>query len=75
MVRKRSVVWLALALLLVAAAAMRARVMAQAADDPVVARIIEIGKADNQVMKWNDYASNRFGGRETGTNAYTDATE
>ena len=25
-------------------------------------------------MTWNDYASNRFGGRETGTNAYTDAT-
>ncbi|MGE5741402.1 MAG: M28 family metallopeptidase, partial [Candidatus Aminicenantes bacterium RBG_16_66_30] len=24
-------------------------------------------------MTWNDYASNRFGGRETGTNAYTDA--
>jgi cyclophilin family peptidyl-prolyl cis-trans isomerase len=25
-------------------------------------------------MTWNDYASNRFGGRETGTNSYTDAT-
>ena len=25
-------------------------------------------------MVWNDYASNRFGGRETGSNAYTDAT-
>jgi cyclophilin family peptidyl-prolyl cis-trans isomerase len=45
-----------------------------AQDDPVVARIIQLGKTDNQVMTWNDYASNRFGGRETGTNAYTDAT-
>ncbi len=44
-------------------------------DDPVVAKIIQIGRTDNQVMTWNDYASNRFGGRETGTNAYRDATE
>ena len=26
-------------------------------------------------MRWNDYASNRFGSRETGTNAYTDVSE
>jgi hypothetical protein len=45
------------------------------ADDPVVNKIIELGTTDNRVMVWNDYASNRFGGRETGTNAYTDATE
>ena len=43
--------------------------------DPVVAKIIELGTTDNQVMSWNDYASNRFGGRETGTNAYTDAAD
>jgi carboxypeptidase Q len=43
--------------------------------DPVVQKIIQIGTTDNQVMTWNDYASNRFGGRETGTNAYTDATQ
>jgi carboxypeptidase Q len=46
---------------------------AKPAVDPVVAKIIELGTTDNQVMTWNDYASNRFGGRETGTNAYTDA--
>jgi hypothetical protein len=51
------------------------QVFAHAQDDPAVAKIIEIGKTDNQVMTWNDYASNRFGGRETGTNAYTDAAE
>jgi cyclophilin family peptidyl-prolyl cis-trans isomerase len=47
----------------------------QSQDDPVLKRIIELGTKDNQVMTWNDYASNRFGGRETGTNAYNDATE
>ncbi len=51
------------------------QVFVHAQDDPVVAKIIQLGKADNQVMTWNDYASNRFGGRETGTDAYTDATQ
>jgi carboxypeptidase Q len=46
---------------------------ARPADDPVVGKIIELGTNDNRVMLWNDYASNRFGARETGTNAYTDA--
>ena len=41
--------------------------------DPVVQKIVELGTKDNRVMAWNDYASNRFGGRETGTNAYNDA--
>ncbi len=47
----------------------------RAQDDVVVAKILRLGQTDNQVMTWNDYASNRFGGRETGTNAYNDATE
>ncbi len=51
------------------------QVFVHAQNDPVVAKIIQLGTTDNQVMTWNDYASNRFGGRETGTNAYTDATE
>jgi hypothetical protein len=59
----------------VAALAVGFQVFVHAQDDPVVAKIIQIGKTDNQVMTWNDYASNRFGGRETGTNAYTDATQ
>ncbi len=46
----------------------------QTAGDPVVLKIIELGTTDNRVMVWNDYASNRFGGRETGTNAYSDAS-
>jgi carboxypeptidase Q len=50
------------------------QVFVHAQSDPVVAKIIQLGTTDNQVMTWNDYASNRFGGRETGTNAYTDAT-
>ncbi len=64
-----------MALLIVAGAAIGFQALAQGQTDPVVARIIELGTKDNQVMTWNDYASNRFGGRETGTNAYTDATQ
>src|SRR5512143_481439 len=45
------------------------------ATDPVVAKIIALGTTDNRVMTWNDFASNRFGARETGTNAYNDAAE
>ncbi len=68
--------WLTAGMLLLAAAVVgfQAFAQAQAAEDPVVRRIIELGKKDNQVMTWNDFASNRFGGRETGTNSYTDAT-
>ncbi len=44
-----------------------------AQEDPVVQRIIELGTTDNQVMKWADYAANRFGGRLTGSDAYTNA--
>jgi hypothetical protein len=61
-------------LLLVAAALVGVRAAAQAPDDPVVGKIIELGRTDNQVMAWADYASNRFGGRVTGSNAYNDAT-
>jgi len=67
--------WFALGLFLLAAAlAFQALPYAQASEDPIVRKIIELGTKDNQVMTWNDYASNRFGGRETGTNSYTDAT-
>jgi carboxypeptidase Q len=47
----------------------------RAQDDPVVRRIIELGTTDNQVMRWVDYATNRFGGRLTGSDAYENATE
>jgi hypothetical protein len=71
--RKRTL-WIIAALLAMAAAAVGLQAPAQTQDDQVVRKIIELGTTDNQVMTWNDYASNRFGGRETGTNAYTDAT-
>ncbi len=64
-----------IAVIAAAALAIGFQVFVHAQDDPVVAKIIQLGKTDNQVMTWNDYASNRFGGRETGTNAYTDATQ
>ncbi len=64
--------WLTLAAL---ALAFQAAPQAQAPADPAVAKIIQLGTTDNRVMTWNDYASNRFGGRETGTNSYSDATQ
>jgi carboxypeptidase Q len=64
-----------LAIVLLASAAVSVQTPAKAADDPVVKKIIELGTTDNRVMLWNDYASNRFGGRESGSNAYNDATE
>ena len=68
--------WIVAGLFLVAAAVVgfQALAHAQAAEDPMVRKIIELGVKDNRVMTWNDYASNRFGGRETGTNSYNDAT-
>ena len=46
-----------------------------AQDDPVVQRIIELGTTDNQVMKWVDIATNRFGGRITGSDAFVNAAD
>lgn len=43
--------------------------------DPVVQRIIELGTRDNRVMEWADMATNRFGGRLTGSDAYTNAVD
>jgi carboxypeptidase Q len=71
--RKRTRLFVIGAILLAAAAA-NAQAPARPAVDPVVQKIIELGTSDNRVMTWNDYASNRFGGRESGTNAYNDAT-
>jgi hypothetical protein len=65
--------WLTAALLTLAVAAYHAPAAAQ--DDPVVRRIIELGTTDNQVMLWADYATNRFGGRLTGSDAYTNAAQ
>lgn len=74
MFARRSCPWWGIALLVFVALGSQALPEASQ-DDPVVAKIIQLGKTDNQVMVWSDYASNRFGGRETGTNAYRDATE
>ena len=70
--RKRALLF-GIAVAVLASVAAGVQTPARPADDPVVAKIIELGTTDNRVMLWNDYASNRFGGRETGTNAYTDA--
>jgi len=66
--------WLSLALLVVIPAGLFTPTVLLGQDDPVVQRIIELGTTDNQVMKWADYATNRFGGRLTGSDAYENAT-
>jgi carboxypeptidase Q len=43
------------------------------AQDATAQRILAIGKADPQVMQHLDVLSNRFGGRTTGSDAYTHA--
>lgn len=64
----------AVALCLAAIAA--AGIHAVAADqDPVVQKIIQIGTTDNQAMTWADIMANRFGGRVTGSDAYTNAAQ
>jgi cyclophilin family peptidyl-prolyl cis-trans isomerase len=44
-------------------------------DDPVLKKIIELGKTDNQTMKWLDYMTNRFGERVVGTDGYNNAAQ
>jgi hypothetical protein len=76
MLRNRTATsWVTATAVVLAALVVGFQVFVHAQNDPVVAKIIQLGTTDNQVMTWNDYASNRFGGRETGTNAYTDATQ
>ena len=43
--------------------------------DPVVKKILDIGKKDNQVMRLLDELCNRIGGRPIGSDAYTNACE
>jgi carboxypeptidase Q len=73
--RKRALFAIVAAAVLLSVAATPQKPAARPAEDPVVTKIIDLGKSDNRVMLWNDYASNRFGGRESGTNAYNDAAE
>jgi len=44
-------------------------------DDPVVKKIIELGRNDNQTMQHLDILSNRIGGRPIGSDAYDNAVE
>jgi cyclophilin family peptidyl-prolyl cis-trans isomerase len=44
-------------------------------NDPVLAKILELGKTDNRTMQWLDYLTNRFGTRISGTDGYTNAAQ
>ena len=48
---------------------------AMAQNDPVVEKIIEMGKNDNRTMDYIDVLSNRIGGRLIGSNAYDNAVQ
>jgi cyclophilin family peptidyl-prolyl cis-trans isomerase len=67
--------WLAVCVLALAPALAVTPAPLEAQGDPVVQKIIELGTTDNQVMKWADYATNRFGGRITGSDAYNNASD
>jgi len=43
--------------------------------DPVVRRIVALGMSEPRAMDWLDILSNRFGGRMTGSDAYTHAAQ
>jgi hypothetical protein len=73
--KRRAFGSLAVALIVLASvAASPQRKPVPPAVDPVVQKIIQLGTTDNQVMVWSDTTSNRFGGRESGSNAYNDAS-
>ena len=55
--------------------AVSAIIVAAPQEDPNLAKIIEIGTKDPQVMKWDDILANRFGGRYTGSDAYINASD
>jgi hypothetical protein len=49
--------------------------VSDAQTDPVVKKIIEIGRKDNRTMQHLDVLTNRFGGRPIGSAAYDNAAE
>ncbi len=71
---RRRLVISAVAVLALAVLGRAASPFRQALDDPVLAKIFEIGLRDNRVMTWLDIAANRFGGRLTGSDAYANAS-
>ena len=44
--------------------------IASAQNDPVIDKIIDLGKTDNKVMEHIDFLTNRFGDRVTGSDGY-----
>jgi hypothetical protein len=75
MKQRALILGIAVFVLLSTAAAPKTQPAAETTGDPVIEKIIELGTTDNRVMLWSDIAANRFGGRESGTNAYNDAAE
>ena len=72
---KKLLVLVALAVLLFTQPFASIQASPQAQDDPVLAKVVDIGKNDNQTTRWLDVLSNRFGPRISGTDAYNNAAQ
>src|SRR5664279_250321 len=48
-------------------------IIAGGQNDPVISKIIDLGKTDNKVMEHMDFLTNRFGDRLTGSDGYYSA--
>ena len=73
MIKSRALSAIAIILLVSMASAGTGQTFPQSQDDPVLKKLLEMGRTDNQIMNILDTVTNRFGGRFTGTNAYTNA--
>ncbi len=72
---KKLLVLVALAVLLFINPFSSIQASPQAQDDPVLAKIIDLGRNDNQTTTWLDVLTNRFGPRISGTDAYNNAAQ
>jgi hypothetical protein len=72
---KKLLILVALAVLLFAQPFSSIHAAPQPQGDPVLAKVIDIGRNDNQTTRWLDVLTNRFGPRVSGTDAYNNAAQ
>jgi hypothetical protein len=72
---KKVVISITIALLMLSQSLVFTQGFPENQNDPILARIIELGKTDNQTMIWLDYLTNRFGTRISGTDGYNNAAQ
>ncbi len=72
---KRFILWTVIVLMVFPGLSLFAQTFPESQNDPVLQKIIEMGKNDNQTMKWLDYMTNRFGSRISGSDAYNNGAK